>query len=249
MRTLLSIIMWIWWSVCIITFFLLVVLSFVLTFPFDRHRQIPNRILKGLAFCMLNVNPGWRITVEGTEHYNRDNATVFVGNHQSFLDMPLIYLLPWTMKWVAKKSLFRIPVLGWIIAMTGHLGIDRKSLKSVKLLDRLVEPVKEGIPAMLFPEGTRSHDGELKRFKDGAFQLATRYNFTIQPIVLEGGHRAMPPGSWKLRFRQDFHISVLEAVNPGDFDSVDQIRDHVHTALQSELERIRARSKEQSSVT
>lgn len=244
MRTLLSIIFWIWWTICFVFFFLLVTITFLLTFWFDRHRQIPNSILKGLAFAILKANRGWKISISGTEYYDGETPTIFVANHQSFLDMPLTYLLPWSMKWVSKKSLFRIPILGWIIYMTGHLGIDRRSLKSVKLLDKLVKPIKDGIPAMIFPEGTRSENGEVGRFKDGAFTLARRYNFKLQPLVLNGGYKAMPSGSWKFNFRQHLQISVLPPVDPQQFDSVDELREHVRSLLKKELSELRERSSQ-----
>lgn len=248
MRTFLSIIFWIWWTVCFVFFFLLVTIAFLLTFWFDRHRQIPNTILRGLAFAIMKANPQWTVQIRGTENYSGEHPTIFVANHQSFLDMPLTYMLPWTMKWVSKKSLFRIPFLGWIISMTGHLGIDRRSLKSVKLLDKLVEPVKDGIPAMFFPEGTRSESGEIGRFKDGAFTLARRYNFKLQPLVLNGGHKAMPAGSWKFNFRQQFQLSVLPPVDPQQFDSVEELREHVRNLLQQELQALKTDPEQKTSA-
>ena len=234
-----SILFWVYWSVCIVLYFILVTLAFVATFPFDRYHQIPNRILKGLGFLMIRANPGWSVQFDGIEHYERGQPTVFVANHQSFLDMPLTYLLPWTMKWVAKKSLFHIPILGWIIYMTGHLGIDRESLRSVKLLDKLVEPIHEGIPAMFFPEGTRTTTGDIGRFKNGAFTLARQYNFTLQPLVLEGGYAAMPSGSWRFNFKADFYVSILPAVDPGEFKSTEELREHVREAMTEKLDSIR----------
>ncbi|MDX1639689.1 MAG: lysophospholipid acyltransferase family protein [Balneolaceae bacterium] len=189
---------------------------------------------------MMQVNPGWSVSIEGIDNYTAGRPTIFVANHQSFLDMPLTYLLPWTMKWVSKKSLFYIPFLGWITWMTGHLGIDRRSLSSVKRLDKLVEPIQAGIPAMIFPEGTRTSAGELRRFKNGAFTLARQYNFRIQPLVLEGGHLAMPAGSWKLHFRQRFYIRILEPVDPQQFDTVEELRDYVRKQIARKLESLRS---------
>jgi len=244
MRTLGSILFWIYWGACFLIFFILVSLAFLVTFPFDRYHQIPNRILKGLGFLMITGNPGWKVTVRGEERYTRGAPTIFVANHQSFMDMPVIYLLPWTMKWVAKKSLFHIPVLGWIIYMTGHLGIDRKSLRSVKLLDKLVEPIQHGVPAMFFPEGTRTTDGNIGRFKNGAFTLARQYNFKVQPLVLDGGYRVMPSGSWRFRFREEFQVSVLPAVDPGDFESVEELKEHVRKRMIAELDSLKEENKE-----
>ncbi|HET6527721.1 MAG TPA: lysophospholipid acyltransferase family protein, partial [Balneolaceae bacterium] len=198
MRTFFSIIVWIYWAVCIITFFVIITILYVLTFPFDKYNRIPNICLKGLAWVMMKAIPGWTFEIKGADFEKLSEPTIVVANHQSFLDIPLPYLLPWRMKWVAKKGLFKIPIFGWMIYMTGHLGIDRKSMRSAKALDKLVEPIKAGIPAMIFPEGTRSSSGELKPFKSGAFWLAQKYNFNILPIVLNGGGEAMPAGTWKV---------------------------------------------------
>jgi 1-acyl-sn-glycerol-3-phosphate acyltransferase len=192
---------------------------------------------------MMKINPGWTFEIKGASPEKLLQPTIVVANHQSFLDLPLSYMLPWTMKWVAKKPLFNIPVLGWIIYMTGHLGIDRKSSSSVKKLDKLVEPIKQGIPAMIFPEGTRTTDGELQLFKNGAFKLAKRYNFNILPIVLEGGYQAMPSGSWKVASRQHFTVSVLDPIKSGMFESERALKKTVHTIIQEELTALRTGSK------
>ena len=189
---------------------------------------------------MIYVNPWWDVEIRGIEHYTGDEPAIFVANHQSFLDMPLTYLLPWSMKWVAKKSLFKIPVLGWLIKMTGHLGIDRKSTRSIKKLDKLVEPINEGIPAMIFPEGTRTRTGELQRFKTGAFLLAKQYNFTIHPLVLDGGYKALPSGRWRFKFKQKLIISILGPIDPRKFDSKEKLKNYTYRQIERELENIRS---------
>lgn len=189
---------------------------------------------------MLKVNPGWTFEIKGADPNKLTKPTIVVANHQSFMDMPILYLLPWSMKWVAKKSLFKIPVLGWIIYMTGHLGIDRKSMRSVKKLDKLVEPIKDGLPAMIFPEGTRTTTGDLKPFKNGAFKLAIKYNFDILPIVLEGGHQAMPSGSWKVFYKQHFVVSVLDPIDPTDFGSESELKEAVFMLINQELQSLQS---------
>lgn len=239
MKTLWSILLWIYYGICILFFFILILLTFLITMPFDRYRRKPNLILRGLAYSMIKPIPGWKVRIQGTERFTGDRPTLFVANHQSFLDMPLIYLLPWRMKWVAKRSLFRIPVFGWLIAMTGHIGIDRTSRRSVKKLQQIVQPIRQGIPGMIFPEGTRSEDGSLKRFKTGAFKLARDHNFLIHPLVLNGGSNALPPGDWKLELNQTFTISVLDPVDPAQFNTINELKEHVHGVIQRELEIIR----------
>lgn len=240
METIFSILLWLYWAVCIISSFFIVSVLYVLTLPFDRYNRIPNKAVKGLAWVMMKVNPGWTFEIKGVDPQKLSRPTIVVANHQSFLDMPLSYLLPWTMKWVAKKALFNIPILGWIIYMTGHLSIDRKSSRSVKKLDKLVEPIQHGIPAMIFPEGTRTRDGNLRRFKNGAFKLAKRYNFNILPIVLEGGYEAMPAGSWSVSFRQHFVLSVLDPVDSNEFESEKELKQTVHALIEKELAAIRS---------
>ncbi len=239
MQSIQSAIVWLYWIVCFLIFFVLVAVLYVLTLPFDRFNRIPNKILKALGWLMLKPVPGWSFEIKGADINKLERPAIVVANHQSFLDMPLLYLLPWSMKWVAKKSLFKIPILGWIIFMTGHLGIDRESRKSVKKLDKLVKPIKNGIPGMIFPEGTRTRDGELKPFKNGAFTLAERYNFHILPIVLNGGFEAMRSGSWVINFRQKFTISVLDPLNPQDFESAGQLKQTTYQIIEKELQAVR----------
>lgn len=235
MKTLFSIILWIYWAICIIGFFGIVTVLYFVTFPFDRFNTITNRMLKGLAWIMLKVNPCWTIDIEGAHPEKIAEPTIVIANHQSFLDLPLSYLLPWSMKWVSKRGLFRIPILGWIIYMTGQLGIDRKSMKSAKKLDELVAPIQAGIPAMIFPEGTRSRKSNLLPFKNGAFKLAKKYNFRVLPIVLQGGKEAMPAGSWRVAPHQKFKITVLDPLDPGEYNSVTELKDTAFSLIQEEL--------------
>lgn len=188
---------------------------------------------------MLYINPGWKFVITGADADKVNRPTIVIGNHQSFLDLPLLYLLPWNMKWVAKKSLFKIPILGWIIFMTGQIAIERYSLKSVKKLDKLVQPIQDGIPGMIFPEGTRTEDGKLKSFKNGAFLMAKRYNFNLLPIVHYGGHEAMPTGSWRMQPRQTFRISVLDPIDPREFDTLEKLKKNTYQTIESELENLR----------
>lgn len=239
MQVLLSVLVWAWWTIVFFTYLFIVSVLYVFTLPFDRYNQIPNCALKGLAGLLMKTVPGWTFVIKGDDLSKIEKPTIVVANHQSFLDMPLLYLLPWSMKWVAKKSLFRIPIFGWIVFMTGHIGIDRKSRRSVKKLDKLVEPVQNQIPAMIFPEGTRTNSGELMPFKNGAFMLAKRYNFQVLPVVLNGGFEAMQPGSWKFNFRQEFTISVLDPLEPGKFESVKEMKDQTFQLIEEELRQIR----------
>lgn len=240
MRTLFSFFVWLYYTVCFLLAFLVVSLVFLITFPFDPYRKAPNAVLKGLAVALLYFNPGWHFHIHGKEKYSSERPTIFVANHQSFFDLPMLYLLPWNMKWVVKESLLYIPLMGWIIWMTGHLSIDRSRKTALKRLDNLVGPLKAHIPVMIFPEGTRTTDGRLRPFKNGAFRLAKKYGFCIQPVVLEGGADALPTHQWRFKPRQNFYISVLDPINPDHFDSLSGLRDMAFSNIQQELHRLQA---------
>ncbi|MBD3615679.1 MAG: 1-acyl-sn-glycerol-3-phosphate acyltransferase [Gracilimonas sp.] len=239
MRTLFSIFVFTYFSFLFLVFFVIISLVFVTTFPFDKYRKAPNFTLSIMARFMMKASPWWKIEIEGAEKFNPDEPTIFLSNHQSFLDMALIYHLPWKMKWVSKKSLTYIPVMGWLVWLTGHLTINRSSTTALKKLENLVEPLNNLVPVMIFPEGTRAMDGELKTFKNGAFLLSLEHGFKLQPMVIDGGHSAMPPGSKKLNPKVTFKLKVLEAINPEKFNDLKELKDYVRSLMKDELTELR----------
>jgi 1-acyl-sn-glycerol-3-phosphate acyltransferase len=192
-----------------------------------------------MARFMMMASPAWTMEFEGTEKYDPSEPTIFVSNHQSFLDMPFIYQLPWKMKWVSKKSLTYIPVMGWLVWLTGHLTIDRSSKSALKKLDNLVQPLKDLVPVMIFPEGTRTMDGNLKPFKNGAFILCKEYGFKLQPMVIDGGYDAMPSGSGDLNPNITFKLKVLDAIDPEDFDGMMELKDYTRSLMEEELKELK----------
>lgn len=220
---------------------MLITTVFLVTFLFDPYRKIPNKVLSYMARAMMHASPGWKKEIKGIQNYTAGEPTVFVANHQSFLDMALIFTLPWQMKWVTKRSLMMIPVMGWLAWFTGHLAIDRKkSREAIKKLDNLIPPLKDNIPVMIFPEGTRSKDGELKSFKNGAFLLALENGFKIQPVVIDGGFRALKSGGKTFAANVNFKLSVLETVDTSAFSDLKTLKEHVRRLMGKELELMRA---------
>lgn len=222
-----------------LVFFVLIALVFLVTFPFDTYRKAPNFTLSLMARCMMKASFEWKIEMEGIDKYDPEIPTIFVANHQSFLDMAVIYHLPWKMKWVAKKSLSYIPVMGWMVWLTGHVQINRKSTTALKKLDNLVQPLKDRVPVMLFPEGTRTLDGNLKSFKSGAFLLAKQYGFRLQPMVVDGSHKAMPPGFKALDPSITFKLKVLDAIDVSEFKDAAELRNFTHKLMGEELNNLR----------
>lgn len=233
-----SIYMWLYYSFLFVVFFILISLSFLFTFPFDPYRRIPNRVLGWMAWGMMHPSPSWRIKLENMELLNDKIPTVYVCNHESFLDIPLIYQLPIRMKWVVKHSMTYIPIMGWMVRLTGHLTINRKKKSALKKLNNLIQPLKSGIPVMLFPEGTRSLDGRLQPFKNGAFLLAMEHAFPIQPLVIEGAFEVLRSGSSLFRPRAHFRLRVLPSIDPKEFDSMSELKHTVQQKMSDALKEL-----------
>ena len=145
--------------------------------------------------CLLAA--GIRLIVEGTEHLPHDRPLIFMGNHQSYFDIPVLFQatpLPFT--WLAKEELFRIPVFGHSIRAAGYIPINRGNGRdSLKSINRAAELVKAGRSVAIFPEGTFSSDGTLLPFKRGGFILAAMSGVTIAPFSIAGTITVNPPGS------------------------------------------------------
>jgi 1-acyl-sn-glycerol-3-phosphate acyltransferase len=120
---------------------------------------------------------------------------VFVSNHQSIYDIPVIFAsLPYQLRIIAKESLSRFPVLGWHLKRGGHLFVDRKSPDRIGILERWRSLVSEGLSLIIFAEGTRSWDGRVSRFKAGSFMLAIEAALPIVPLAVVGTRQVMPKG-------------------------------------------------------
>ncbi|MEO1022389.1 MAG: lysophospholipid acyltransferase family protein [Bacteroidota bacterium] len=243
MKTLTSIVIWVYWCFLFLFFFILISIVFLATFPFDRYRKIPNWVLSYLGVGLLKSSPNWNISIEGQEKYDSDQPTIFVANHQSFLDMALIYHLPWQMKWVSKRSMLYFPVMGWLVWLTGHLTINRGSKTALKRLENLVKPLKDHVPVMIFPEGTRSLDGDIRAFKNGPFLLSLEHGFAIQPIVIDGGYDAFPSGAKSFKMNVNFRISVLDSIDVTTFSGLEPLKKHVRSLMIDELSRLRSEPK------
>ncbi len=123
-----------------------------------------------------------------------DGGFIYASNHQSLVDiLVLAAVLPGDFKWVAKQSLMKVPVLGWHLALAGHVGVDRSGGRksAVEAMKKFVDVVKAGKPLLIFPEGTRSADGKLKPFKNGGFHAALRGGVPVVPVMIDGTHSLM----------------------------------------------------------
>jgi 1-acyl-sn-glycerol-3-phosphate acyltransferase len=138
---------------------------------------------------------GVSVRVEGLDRIPPGRTYVFVSNHQSIYDIPVIFAsLPYQLRIIAKASLARFPVLGWHLRRGGHLFVDRSRPDRAGILARWRALVSEGLSLIIFAEGTRSWDGRVARFKAGSFLLAIEAGLPIVPLAVVGTRRVMPKG-------------------------------------------------------
>ncbi len=144
---------------------------------------------------------GARVEYLGLEHRIGDRPCIFVSNHQSNVDIwALGCVLPPHTKFVAKQSLFGLPFIGWAMRRAGFIAIDRERRHlAMQSLELAAARIREGRSLILFPEGTRSKDGRLQRFKKGGFHLALRAGVPVVPIAISGSWNVLPPGKFAAR--------------------------------------------------
>lgn len=131
---------------------------------------------------------GVRLSVDGVDNIPRGRAVIFMSNHQGAFDIPALQrAVPAEFRWVAKKSLFKIPLIGWAMSVAGHIPIEREnSVSAFKSLDAAADRIRRGVSVVIFPEGTRSQSDELLPFKRGAFMLAAKSGAPVVPVAIKG---------------------------------------------------------------
>lgn len=183
---------------------------------------------------------GMRLEVSGFENVDKKASYVFMCNHLSALDGPLLFMIiPQPIRVILKKESFRIPIIGQAMRLVGFVPVDRKGLKGgKKSIDQATRLIKEkGYSFLIFPEGTRSRDGNLQLFKRGGFFLALNGQVPVVPVSIQGTFELMPKKSFfikKGRVKINFHPVVpVQGLNR---DTLPQLMDKVRGAVQSGLD-------------
>jgi len=138
---------------------------------------------------------GVRTRVEGIENVRMDQPAIYCVNHQSAMDIPILFVnLPVQFRFVAKRSLFNIPFMGWHLQRSGHIPVDRGRPKGARMsLDDAAAKIRAGSAVVLFPEGHRSRDGQMLPFMAGSFYLAILSGVPVVPITLNGTRAVLKP--------------------------------------------------------
>lgn len=182
---------------------------------------------------------GIELEVRGVEKIGKDTAYIFMANHMSFIDGPLLFMLiPQPVRVLLKKEAFRIPVIGLGMKHIGFVPVNRKGLKGGKQsIEKASQLMKEkSYSFLIFPEGTRSRDGMLQPFKRGGFFLAVNTQAPILPITIKGTFELMPRGSFFVK-RGKIKVIFHEPVKAEGFDrgSILEISNKVRSFIQSGL--------------
>ncbi len=238
LRRFFSTVFWAFIVVSSLLLFPVAVLVWLVTAPFDRRLRAQHQFTCFWASLYTWLNPAWRVRVDGVEHARHGVTYVMVANHQSLLDILVLFRLFVHFKWVAKAELFRIACIGWNMSLNRYIQLRRGDPGSIKrMMDDAERALAEGSSLMIFPEGTRSADGHLKAFKHGAFTLALRGRVPLLPIVVDGTANALPKRGFILQGRHDIRVRVLPEIPYASFagDSVEALTERVHALFRREL--------------
>lgn len=145
-------------------------------------------------FCILNFV---RVKVSGRDNFDKNTSYVFVANHQGAFDIFSIYgYLGHNFRWMMKKSLEKIPLVGYSCRVSGHIYVDNSTPSATRrTMETAEKQLSGGLSVVVFPEGSRSRDGRMHSFRRGAFQLAMEFNLPVVPVTIDGAYRIMPRGA------------------------------------------------------
>lgn len=238
--------LWVWVSSLIFVMigFPVALLLWLLSLPFDRRRLMNNRWMVIQGIILTRMNFFWKVIVEGKEKIDQKQAYVIVPNHQSMLDIVIFNMLHHRLRWISKIEVFKIPVLGWEMRMVKYIELERGNKHSVvRMMERCISSLREGISIVIFPEGTRSLTGAIGRFKTGAFQLAIKTDKPILPVLIDGTGDVLPKNGLTFRIDKVIWIKVLDPIFPGQFGTGDpeELAARVHSLMKEAMDELRSR--------
>jgi len=179
-----------------------------------------------------------KVQVEGIERVDAAVPRIYMSNHQSAFDIfVLLASLPVDFKFIMKEELMKIPIFGFASRRAGYIGIVRDDpRKAVKSMDRAAERIRNGASVLVFPEGTRSEEGNLQPFKKGGFHLALKSGCDIVPVTIIGTSKIMRKGSFRINAGK-VKVMVGFPVSVEDYDkqSVGKLMERIHAEMNSRL--------------
>ncbi len=230
--------LWTWGAIILLIAVWLPLVAIVRLFDRDPALYRTGRWFRRVGVAMTKVNPFWHIHVSGEYPADPRYPYVVVSNHQSLGDIPIISLLPWEMKWIAKAELFKIPFVGRLMRLAGDIEVNRQDPRSrVRVMITAREYLEKHCSVMFFPEGTRSRDGRVLPFTEGAFRLAVKAQVPILPLALDGTQNALPKHSWKFGNAKAIRLKVLPPVETTGLKAADAetLQENVRTLIMQQI--------------
>ena len=229
-------------GICFVLY-LLSWVAFFVCYPFDKRRVVVHFLSKLITDTVLGI---FGRDVIGGENIDRKQAYVIVINHTSMMDIMSLYPLPLVFKWVSKREVYRIPMVGRLLFMHGDIVINRASTKEAMQLvhTRGMEWLNKGASVSIFPEGTRSKDGEIHNFKAGAFILAKDAEVPILPVVVSGTNN-MVRNKIFMNWKNRITIKVLPPVTKEEVVArpIKEVMADVRESMIEALAELRANEK------
>lgn len=233
-----------WWAVNVVLVLLWAPMMAVFRLATRRRdpgRHRIGRLLRNAGVTAMKVNPFWNFRVIDEVHPDARRPCLFVSNHRSMADVYLLAMLPWEMKFLSKRSVFKVPVLGWEMEVAGDIAIDRGKRESArKAIEQMRKRFLEKSSVVVFPEGTRSRDGSLAPFREGAFRLAIDLGVDIVPLAISGTETALPKHSLRMG-KTTATVTVLPVVSTAGLTAADagalaeRVRSEIARTLQAPL--------------
>ena len=234
-----SLYLWVVVALATLFFSCLILLSSLLA-PFDPDRRLAHQFGNFWGTSLIKLNPFWRLEIAGLKKIRKDESYVIVANHASLSDIICLFNLNRQFKWLAKRSLFGIPFLGWSMGVMGYVPLERGRHGSIKKsYTESLGWLRRNISILIFPEGTRSRSGEIGPFKTGAFRLAVESQKPILPIVLAGTQNVISKGKAAFGAPGLAYVSVLSPIETKGLKSADEksLRDEVASVMRAELKK------------
>jgi 1-acyl-sn-glycerol-3-phosphate acyltransferase len=238
-----SLFFWFYLTLSSIVLWTVAVFIWLVTIFFDRRLKILHYFTSIWGYHYIVLCPFWKTIFSGREKIKKKSVYILTPNHQSFLDIFVLFGLRKHYKWVSKKSLFRIPFVGWNMYMNKYIGLIRGSDPSIdKMKKECSKNLSQGSSILIFPEGTRSKNGELQPFYSGAARLALMSGIPLVPIVIDGTKDILQKSAWRFHVKGQvkIRVHVLPPIHPDEFSGdYKRLNSQMYETIEAELEKIR----------
>jgi 1-acyl-sn-glycerol-3-phosphate acyltransferase len=212
---------WILFALTLPTCWLVGVVIFLLTRPFDPTQALLHRWICCYGWLYTHIWPGWSQQVEGRELLPK-GPSVIVANHQSSSDIFTVMCIFHPFKFVSKRSVFNVPFLGWLMTMAGYVPVVRKTTDAMeRMIADCSRWLRAGVPVLIYPEGTYAPVGQRLPFKRGAFRLAIQEQVPVVPVVLEGTTDMVVGDGPMMGPRARVRVRVLPPIPPSELGTDD----------------------------